>query len=59
MEFSPALTYDNAAGLDSLTAVNFDPQHLRVAVATVSAARLTFLMCHDIASLFKIIYYSN
>ena len=46
MDSGSALTHDNASGRYKLPAECLDAKHLRLAVAAVPAARLTFLMCH-------------
>jgi len=47
MELGAALTDDDVAGENEFAAILFNTQILRIAVATVTAAGLTFLMCHD------------
>ena len=47
MEFGAALTDDDVAGENEFAAVFLNTQLLRIAVAAVTAAGLTFLMCHD------------
>ena len=46
-ETGSALTHDDRARSYEFAAVSFDTQHLRLTVTTVSAARLSFFMCHD------------
>ena len=46
MKTGAALTHDNAARADDFTGVCLDAEHFRLAVATVTAAGLTFFMCH-------------
>jgi hypothetical protein len=46
MNVRTALSDDDAASGDELTAVGFDSTHFRFAVAAVTAAGLAFFMCH-------------
>ena len=55
MDVRAALSDDDAAGRDELSAVGFDSTHFRFAVATVAAAGLTFFMCHfSFSELYKV-----
>ena len=47
MELRAALAHNDATRTDALAAIHFDAAHLGIAVATVTARSLTFLMCHD------------
>ena len=44
---SASLANDNVSRNDVFSAVFFDPQHFRVAVATVLGGALSFFMSHD------------
>jgi hypothetical protein len=46
-ETGAALTDDDGTGSDALTTESLDSEKLRFTVAAVTAAGLTFLMCHD------------
>jgi len=46
MELGSALTQNNTSGADCFAAVCLHTEKLRITVTTVSAARLTFFMCH-------------
>jgi hypothetical protein len=47
MEFGAALTDNDVAGENGFATVLFNTKILRIAVAAVTAAGLTFLMSHD------------
>ena len=47
VEFGAALTDEDGAGGDELTAVAFHAEALAVTVAAVTCRSLTFFMCHD------------
>lgn len=51
VELGSALTDNNASGGDELARIGFHAEHLRLTVATVTAAGLTFLMCHFFISI--------
>ena len=46
VELSAALADDDAAGGDKFACIGFHAEHFRLTVTTVTAAGLTFLMCH-------------
>ncbi len=46
-----ALTNQNRAGIHPLAAVGFNTQHLRVGIAAIRCAPLTFCMRHDLLRL--------
>ena len=55
MDVRTALSDDDAAGVDELSAVGFDATHFRFAVAAVTAAGLAFFMCHfSFSKLYKV-----
>ena len=56
VELGAALTDDDVAGENALAAIFFNTQILRIAVAAVTAAGLTFLMSHDKIPLCKNLY---
>ena len=53
-ETGAALTDNDGTGSDSFAAESLDTEKLGIAVATVAAAGLTFLMSHDITSKFYV-----
>jgi hypothetical protein len=46
LNLGAALAYNDAASGHELAIVTFDAEHLRLAIATVTRATHTFLMCH-------------
>ncbi len=46
VQFSAALTNDDTARIDALTAVDFNAQSLRLGIATVPRSAAAFLLCH-------------
>ena len=55
MDVGSALSDDDAAGGDELSAVGLHATHFRFAVAAVAAAGLAFFMCHfSFSKLYKV-----
>jgi hypothetical protein len=46
VELGSALSNEDFAGLDDLTAVSLHAEALRVRISTVTRRTLTFFMCH-------------
>ena len=52
-EAGAALTDDDGTGGDGFAAKSLDAEVLRITVAAVTAAGLTFFMCHDFNSFYQ------